>query len=81
MENQELDFEDKMTQLRLEHEEKLSTMMPGDLRCQLEDTIASLKTQVSDTVSEYSSLVFASQSLSLACLGIGGSQTPVKAVA
>ena len=46
LEHQELDFEDRMTQLQLEHEEKVATMMPADLRGQLEDTIASLKTQV-----------------------------------
>lgn len=46
LEHQELDFEDQMTSLRLEHEEKLSTMMPADLRKQLEDTISSLKQQV-----------------------------------
>ena len=53
MENQELDFEDRMTQIRLEHEEKLATMMPADIRKQLEDTIASLKMQVSYTVSHW----------------------------
>jgi len=46
LEHQELDFEDRMTQLRLEHEEKLSMMLPADLKTQLEDTIASLKIQV-----------------------------------
>ena len=51
LEHQELDFEDRMTQLQLEHEEKVATMMPDDLRGQLEDTIASLKTQVRNTFS------------------------------
>ncbi|XP_033734021.1 centrosomal protein of 112 kDa-like isoform X2 [Pecten maximus] len=46
LDQQESDFEEKMTQLKLAYEEKMRGMMSLSVRQELEDTIDSLKSQV-----------------------------------
>ncbi|XP_061568713.1 centrosomal protein of 112 kDa isoform X2 [Cololabis saira] len=45
--NKELETEEKVTQVQQEYEEKIKGLMPAELRQALEDTITSLKVQVS----------------------------------
>ncbi|KAJ8036850.1 hypothetical protein HOLleu_17494 [Holothuria leucospilota] len=44
--NQELDHQEKLTQVKMEYEDKMRGMLPLSVRKQLEDTISSLKSQV-----------------------------------
>lgn len=44
--NQELDHQEKLTQVKMEYEDKMRGMLPMSVRKQLEDTISSLKSQV-----------------------------------
>lgn len=43
----ELDAQEKLSRLRLQHEEKIKGLMPASLREDLEDTIESLRQQIS----------------------------------
>ncbi|XP_014903769.1 centrosomal protein of 112 kDa isoform X2 [Poecilia latipinna] len=45
--NKELETEERVTMVHQEYEEKIKGLMPADLRKELEDTITSLKAQVS----------------------------------
>uniref|UniRef100_A0A3Q4AYE8 DUF4485 domain-containing protein n=1 Tax=Mola mola TaxID=94237 RepID=A0A3Q4AYE8_MOLML len=45
--SKELEIEEKVTEVRQEYEEKIKGLMPAELRQELEDTITSLKAQVS----------------------------------
>ncbi|GFS06657.1 centrosomal protein of 112 kDa-like [Elysia marginata] len=47
LQQQESDHEDKITQLQLQFEQKIRGLFPADLKQELEDTIASLRSQVS----------------------------------
>ncbi|XP_059139719.1 centrosomal protein of 112 kDa-like [Physella acuta] len=46
LQKKESDLEDKITQLKLQFEEKIRGLIPSDVKQELEDTIASLKSQV-----------------------------------
>ncbi|XP_013402833.1 centrosomal protein of 112 kDa [Lingula anatina] len=46
LQQQEAEYEDKINDLRYQHENKMKGLMPVSLRNELEDTIASLKAQV-----------------------------------
>ncbi|KAL8592673.1 hypothetical protein ACOMHN_037613 [Nucella lapillus] len=52
----EADHEEKTTRLKLEHEEKVRAMLPGEMKQELEDTICSLKCQV-DTLQQRAAML------------------------